>query len=56
MEHEEVAVTAIVAVSSSEGDIGVVELSEGKLVCVQEKYSSKLTITGFLNFAHCPEL
>jgi hypothetical protein len=54
-EHEEVAVTAIVTVSSSEGDDGVVELSEGKLVRVEEKYASKLGIIGFLDFVRCPE-
>jgi hypothetical protein len=44
-----------VTVSSSEGDVCVVELSEGKLIRVQEKYASKLRIIGFLDFDHFPE-
>jgi hypothetical protein len=42
MEQDEVAATAVVTVNSSDGDIGVLDLSEGKLVHVQEKYSSKI--------------
>jgi hypothetical protein len=42
MEQEEVAAAAIVTLSSSDGDVGVQDLSEGKLVHVQEKYSSKI--------------
>jgi hypothetical protein len=42
MEQEEVAAVAIVTVSSSDGDVGVLDPSEGKLGHVQEKYSSKI--------------
>lgn len=35
MEHDGVPVTDFVNVSSSDGDVGVLELSEGKLVCGQ---------------------